>query len=110
MQKEGSVALAHLPAPSRDVAHKPKRQAGASKRINMRQASNMMEAVAFAKLIGLPLVAHLTIHWAFTEIGDDPYRKLFTKFREGLDKWVRRHNREIGGAKIVGKRQFQKSS
>ena len=43
----------------------------------------MMEAVACAKLIDLPLVAHLTIHWAFTDVGDDPDGKLFAKLREG---------------------------
>ena len=53
-------------------AKKPTKQPRASKRINMPQASNMMEAVACAKLIDLPLVAHLTIHWAFTDVGDDP--------------------------------------
>jgi hypothetical protein len=36
------------------------------------------------------LVAHLTIHWAYTNIGDDPGGKLFAKVREGLDKWARR--------------------
>ncbi|HUY03713.1 MAG TPA: hypothetical protein VMV33_10535 [Rhodocyclaceae bacterium] len=51
----------------------------------------MMEAVAFAKLIDLPLVAHLTIHWAYTDVGDDPDGKLFAKVREGLDKWAQRH-------------------
>jgi hypothetical protein len=34
-----------------------------SKRINMRQAQNMMGAVAFARRIGTPLNAHATIHW-----------------------------------------------
>jgi hypothetical protein len=63
----------------------------------MCQAQNMMEAVAFAKLIDLPLVAHLTVHWAFTDIGDDPDGKLFAKFREGLDKWARRHGFPLTG-------------
>jgi hypothetical protein len=36
------------------------------------------------------LVAHLTIHWAYTDVGDDPDGKLFAKVREGLDKWLRR--------------------
>ncbi len=31
----------------------------------------------FAKSIDLPLVAHLTIHWAYTNIGDDPDGKSF---------------------------------
>jgi hypothetical protein len=68
----------------------PAKQLGVSRRITMRQASNMMEAVAFAKLIDLPLVAHLTIHWAYTDIGDDPDGKFFAKVREGLSKWAHR--------------------
>jgi hypothetical protein len=43
----------------------------------MRQASNIMEAVSFAKSIDLPLVAHLTVHWSLTDVGDDPNGKLF---------------------------------
>ena len=78
-------------------AKKPTKQPRASKRINMPQASNMMEAVACAKLIDLPLVAHLTIHWAFTDVGDDPDGKLFAKLREGLDKWARRHGFPLTG-------------
>jgi hypothetical protein len=38
----------------------------------------------------LPLVAHLTIHWAYTDVGDDPEGELFAKFREGLNKWLQR--------------------
>jgi hypothetical protein len=79
MQREGSAAPSHLPTPCRGEATKPKRQSRASKRINMRQASNMMEALAFARMIDLPLVAHLTIHWAYTDVGDDPDGKLFAK-------------------------------
>ena len=90
MPKRASVP--RLRASGQGGATKPKRekQRRASKRISMRQASNMMEAVAFAKLIGLPLVAHLTVHWAYTDVGDDHDGKLFAKVREGLDKWARR--------------------
>lgn len=35
-------------------------------------------------------MAHLTIHWAYTDVGDDPNGKLLAKFREGLDKWAGR--------------------
>jgi hypothetical protein len=52
----------------------------------------MMAAVKFAKLIGLPLVAHLTIHWSLTDAGNDPDGALFAKVREGLDKWLRRRD------------------
>ena len=97
LMQRGSAAPSHLPTPCRGEATKPKRQQRASKRINMRQASNMMEAVAFARLIDLPLVAHLTIQWAYTDVGDDPDGKLFAKVREGLDKWARRHGFPLTG-------------
>ena len=76
---------------------KSNRQPRASKYITMRQATNIIEAVRFAKLIGLPLVAHLTIHWSLTDVGDDPDGKLFAKVREGLDKWLHRHGVEFAG-------------
>jgi hypothetical protein len=56
----------------------------------LRQATNLIEAVKFAKLIDLPLVAHLTIHWSLTDVGDDPNGKRFARFREGLSKWLDR--------------------
>ena len=64
----------------------------------MRQATNIMEAVAFAKSIARPLVAHLTIHWSLTDVGDDPDGKLFAKVREGLDKWLNRQGIAFAGA------------
>jgi hypothetical protein len=42
-------------------------------------------------------VAHLTIHWAYTDIGDDPDGRLFAKFREGLSKWACRHGFPLTG-------------
>jgi hypothetical protein len=71
------------------------RQARVSKYIDPRQAANIIEAVRFAKLINLPLVAHLTIHWSLTDVGDDADGSLFAKFREGLDKWLNRHGIEF---------------
>ena len=50
-------------------ATKPGKQPRATKLISMRQASNIMEAVSFAKSIELPLVAHLTVHWSLTDVG-----------------------------------------
>jgi hypothetical protein len=75
--------------------HRPREQGrryrvGGTRYITIPQATNIIEAVDFAKFIGLPLVAHLTIHWAYTDVGDDPDGKLFAKVREGLDKWLRR--------------------
>src|SRR5262249_38289766 len=68
---------------------------GGSKYITDAQAINIIEAVRFAKSLGIPLVAHLTIHWACTDIGDDPDGKLFAKFREGLSKWTRRRGFDL---------------
>jgi hypothetical protein len=85
------------PVLDRIEATKPKRQPRATKRIAMRQATNVIEAVRFAKSISLPLVAHLTIHWSLTNAGDDPDGKLFAKVREGLDKWLSRHGVELAG-------------
>src|SRR5437667_1083044 len=83
---------AALPLPlDRVEATKPKRQSRASKCISLAQATNIIEAVKFAKLIDLRLVAHLTIHWSLTDAGDDPNGTLFAKLREGLDKWLHRH-------------------
>ena len=50
------------------------------------------------ELISLPLVAHLTIHWSLTDVGDDPDGKLFAKFREGLDKSLHRRGIVFAGA------------
>src|SRR6476469_5962591 len=82
----GSAALLGLP----NATTQPERQPRASKSITLRQATSFMEAIRFAKLIELPLVAHVTIHWSLTDVGDDPDGKLFAKFREGLDKWLHR--------------------
>ena len=57
----------------------------------MRQASNMMAAVRFAREIGTPVNAHATINWAGTKVGDDPDGRLFAKVREGFDKWLKRN-------------------
>jgi len=90
MKREAGAASSSVQAASHGGATKPKRekQRRASKRINMRQATNMMEAVAFARYVGLPLVAHLTVHWSLTDAEDDPDGKRFAKVREGLDKWL----------------------
>ena len=81
-----------------DATTQPKKQSRASKYITTRQATSIMEAVKFAKLIDLPLVAHLTIHWSLTDVGDDPDGKLFAKVREGLDKWMHRRGIVFAGA------------
>ena len=70
----------------------PRREKGrVTKRVNLRQASNLMAAVEFARQIGTPVNAHATIHWVGTQAGDDPEGRLFAKLREGFDKWLVRH-------------------
>jgi hypothetical protein len=59
-------------------------------RPDIRQAKNIVAALAFARKIGTPLNAHATIHWVGTETGDDPDGSRFAKLREGFDKWLRR--------------------
>ena len=82
-----------------DAAHsgKPQRRhrPHGSKHLSLVQATNIIDAVDYAKTIGLPLVAHATIHWSGTDAFDDPDGKLFAKVREGLHKWLVR--RGIGG-------------
>ena len=90
--RDTSAALAHI-----GEATEPKKLLRASKYISVRQASNIMEAVRFSKSIDLPLVAHLTVHWSLTDIGDDPDGKLFAKMREGLDKWLERRGIVFAG-------------
>jgi hypothetical protein len=78
--------------PDEQQRYHPRRyRVGGTRYISVAQATNIIEAVKFAKLVGLPLVAHLTIHWAYTNVGDDPDGRRFAKVREGLAKWLRRH-------------------
>ena len=91
-------ALLLQPAANERAAQKPKGQPRASKHISMRQATKFIDAVKFARLINLPLVAHLTIHWSLTDVGDDANGKLFASVREGLDKWLHRHGIEFAAA------------
>ena len=61
-----------------------------TKGLNLAQATNIIEAVGYAKEIARPLVAHATIHWAGTIAFDDHYGNRFAKVREGLHKSLRR--------------------
>jgi len=74
-----------LPSPK-----KPRSPRKPSKRINTRQARNIMEGLAFAREIGTPLIAHLIIHWGGTGAGDDPDGSRFAKFRHLFDKRLKR--------------------
>jgi len=78
-----------FPFPARpDRWRKPRGRyrAHGSKYISVLQATNIIEALKFAKSIGLPLVAHLTVHWSGTVAFDDPDGTRFAKVREGLAK------------------------
>ena len=57
-----------------------------SKTISVAHATNLIEAVEFAKSVSLPLVAHLTLHWSGTVAFDDHNGTRFAKVREGLKK------------------------
>ena len=69
-----------------------------SKYISVPQATNLIEAINFAKSIGLPLVAHLTLHWSGTVAFDDHDGTRFAKVREGLKKGFAsaRHSSRVG--------------
>ena len=76
-----SSLCASAAQPDQQPEHRRQRRyrIGGTKYITVPQATNIIEAVEFAKLIDLPLVAHLTIHWSLTDVGDDPDGKLFAK-------------------------------
>ena len=57
-----------------------------SKHLSLDEATNIIEAVDYARAIGLHLVAHATIYWSGTVAFDDPYGKLFAKVREGFQQ------------------------
>ena len=71
-----------------------------SKHLSLAQATNILEAVNHARAIGLPLVAHVTIHWSGTDAFDDPDGKLFARVREGFHKWLLRQG-IVGGLTCV---------
>jgi hypothetical protein len=81
-----SVVCPFPAQPLRQRTHRGRYRAGGSKYISVLQATNIVEAVKFAKSIGLPLVAHLTIHWSGTLAFDGPNGIRFAKVREGLHK------------------------
>jgi hypothetical protein len=103
-RKGKSAARPHLcslcaPAARRSRGQRqPRYRLGGTRLISIPQADNIIEAVSFAKSVGLPLVAHLTIYWSLTNAGDDPDGKLLAKFREGLSKWLYRRRIEFASA------------
>jgi hypothetical protein len=85
-----SVVCPFPAQPSRRRKHRGPYRARGSKYISVSQAINIVEAVKFAKSIGLPLVAHATIHWSGTVAFDDPDGQRFAKVREGFHKYLLR--------------------
>jgi hypothetical protein len=81
-----SVVCPFPAQPPRQRRHRGRYRTRGSKYISVPQAANIVEAVRFAKSIGLPLVAHLTIHWSGTIAFDDDDGTRFAKVREGLSK------------------------
>lgn len=81
------IPLNAAPLPSPKSQRSPRKP---TKRINTRQARNMMDGLAFAREIGTSLNAHLIIHWGGTGKGDDPDGSLFAHFRHILDKRLKR--------------------
>ena len=82
MGRHEPAASLRVPIADR-LATVPRKPRGSSKYIDLRQATNVMEAVKFAKSIDLPLVAHLTIHWSLTDVGDDPDGTLLARVPRG---------------------------
>ena len=80
-----SLSISLRPPPDGNLAKQ-----GTSTRLTLRQATNLINAVAFARALETPLNAHATVHWVGTEFGDDPDGRLFAKVREGFDKWLKR--------------------
>ena len=81
-----SVVCPFPAQPDKHRKHRGPYRTRGSKYISVPQATNIVEAVKFAKSIGLPLVAHLTIHWSGTVAFDDHDGTRFAKVREGLAK------------------------
>jgi hypothetical protein len=81
-----SVVCPFPAQPIRQRKHRGHYRPRGSKSISVPQATNIIEAVEFAKSIGLPLVAHLTLHWSGTVAFDDNDGTRFAKVREGLKK------------------------
>jgi hypothetical protein len=59
-------------------------------RITSAQAGDLLEAVAFATEIGLPLRAHATVMWSLTMAFNDHEGKRAARVREGLKKVLQR--------------------
>jgi len=81
-----SVVCPFPAPPVKQRKHRGRYRERGSKVVSVPQANKVIEALEFAKSIGLPLVAHLTIHWSGTIAFDDHAGTRFAKVREGLAK------------------------
>jgi hypothetical protein len=90
------MSVIPLPAPTLPRQKKQRGPRKPNKHIKTRQARNMMEGLAFARDIGTPLTAHLTIHWGGTGACDDADGSRFAKFRYLLHKRLKRQNVQGG--------------
>ena len=85
-----SVVCPFPAQPDNRRKHRGRYRPRGTKYISVPQATNIVEAVRFAKSIDLPLVAHFTLHWSGTVAFDDPDGSRFAKAREGLAKLLLR--------------------
>jgi hypothetical protein len=85
-----AATAAARPDTGREYRRASQYRIGGTRLISVPQATNLKEAVDHAHRIGLPLVAHFTIHWVGTDARDDPDGKLFAKVRDGYARWLRR--------------------
>lgn len=77
-------------APHPGTRPRPARyRVGGTKALSLEQIIHLKSAVDFAKSVGLPLVAHCTIHWVGTDEADDADGALFAEFRGTLSRWLR---------------------
>ena len=81
-----SVVCPFPAQPDRQPKRRGRYRSGGTRSVSVAQATNLIEAVTFAKSIGLPLVVHLTLHWSGTVAFDDHHGTRFAKVREGLKK------------------------
>jgi hypothetical protein len=65
-----------------------------SKYILTRQAQNLIEAIGFARRIGLPLNEFITIQWSRADPGADPVARLKTMLDRARE-WFRRRDLEL---------------
>src|SRR5262245_3011568 len=81
-----SVVCPFPAPPARQRKQRGRYRARGTKSISVSQATNIIQAVDYARAINLPLIAHATIHWSGTVAFDDHDGTRFVKVREGLSK------------------------